>query len=226
MLIDFHTHAPLTPRYIGRDDVCVVQSLMPDECPDPRADYITWGVHPLSDEAVIWVEAYKADATSAVERMRAIIDGYRELYPEQPVIAVGECGWDKRSAHLSPEEQTLLVRLHDDVGRLMGLPLVLHVVGGWHILLAERKRSTNPKRWYVHGFRGNPKLLEQLRDAGIYVSMSPHYSWSYLPPRGTFFLETDDDGGTIESLYSRVARCYGVGVEKLEKELLWSFNDM
>lgn len=223
MMIDFHTHAPLSDRYLNRDEILVVQSMMSGDAIDMRANYITYGIHPLSPEAPSWVEAYKADPQLAETRLLATIQTIKDDPRTPKLLGIGECGWDKRSEVLTMEDQTLLFRLHVVVARRLRLPLILHVVGGWHHVLAERKHSP-AEPWVVHGFRGKSTLLQQLLNAGISISMSPSYDWSLLPPITSFFLETDESQVTIDEQYERVADFFKMSHTELESALVCNFN--
>lgn len=225
MLIDFHTHAPIGPRYDGRDDVCVIQSLMPDEHPDPRANFMTFGIHPMHPDAPLWMDEYRSNPDKCIGHLITTIQELQSEHPETPLIGIGECGWDNRSTRMTMEEQTRLFRLHDAVSRALMLPLILHVVGGWHLLLSERIHSPH-SRWYVHGFRSKAALLSQLLEADIRISFGPLYDWSYRPPLGTFFLETDESDTPIETVYEQVSRHYKISVTELRKQILYCFNDM
>lgn len=227
MLIDFHTHAPLSPRYGDRDDVRVIQSLMLSEAPDPRADYITVGIHPMSDDAASWYREYVNAPEDTIAHLTSRISEYRTLYPSSPLIGIGECGWDGRSTTLSMEEQTELFRLQEFVSRRVSCPMILHIVGGWHLLLRERQHSSSPMRWYVHGFRGRATLLSQLLHAGIHISASPHLDWSTVhPPIGTFFLETDESNISIDDVYRNVSGYYSMNTNRLSTAMAAYAHDL
>lgn len=179
--IDFHTHAQGCEKYINTPEVVVVQSVHLDESPHPRADYITWGIHPMLAGAK---SAVKKLNESPDKVLSECIQTIKNL--NTPVIGIGECGWDKRS-DLSPGEQDTLVWLHIQLAEKLRLPMVFHIVGGWHHLLSQRSLGTTP--WIVHGFRGKPQLADQLHHANIGISLHPKSS---LPDTGEYLLETDD----------------------------------
>ena len=223
MLIDFHTHAPLAPRYTECDDVYVIQSLMPGECPDPRANAMTIGIHPMQPDAHSWMEMYRDDPERAIGEFINLLLDLQTLHPGTSFFGIGECGWDKRSETMTLEEQTLLFRLHETAARALNLPVILHIVGGWHLTLSERLKSPFTK-WFVHGFRGKPALLHQLQSADITVSLSPSYAWEELPPLGTFLLETDESGRSLYDIYDAAAAKYLIDRTELGKQILYCFN--
>lgn len=201
-LLDFHTHLHNIERYRGDSTVIAVRSLMPDEETDDRSDLFTVGIHPMDEQRY-------ADPEGLLLRR---IDELGERF-----LGIGECGWDRRSSW-SMEEQTALVRRHIALADRLACPLVLHVVGGWHLLLRER-RAHPEGVWVVHGFRGKPALLRQLEEAHIEVSLHPQYRWEEVPKR-PFFLESDESSIPLTETYSRASGQLGVSVSSLAEAIL------
>lgn len=198
-LLDFHTHLHNIERYRGDSTVIAVRSLMPDEEPDDRSDYFTVGIHPMEPDHTV----------EELEQLAQRVGSQ--------LIGIGECGWDGRSP-LSMERQTELVRAQIRLADRLGLPIIYHVVGGWHLLLRERK--AHPEGiWIVHGFRGKPALLRQLEEADIRVSLHPKYHWEAVPTL-PFFLETDDSDTPLSEVYERAARTQSISKEELSERLL------
>ena len=201
-LLDFHTHLHNIERYRGDSTVIAVRSLMPDEDTDDRSDLYTVGIHPMDEQRY-------ADPEGLLLRR---IDELGERF-----LGIGECGWDRRSSW-SMEEQTALVRRHILLADQLCCPLILHVVGGWHLLLRER-RAHPEGVWVVHGFRGKPALLRQLEEAHIGVSLHPQYRWEEVPRR-PFFLESDESSIPLTEIYSRASGQLGVSVSSLAEAIL------
>lgn len=197
--IDFHTHLQNIERYRGDSDVVAVRSLMPGEEPDDRSDYFSVGIHPMSPGPTL----------DELEQLT------HRLGPR--LLAIGECGWDKRSP-LSMEQQTELVRAQVELADRLGLPVIYHIVGGWHLLLSERKAHPGGL-WIVHGFRGKPELLRQLEEADIRVSLHPMYHWEAIPSL-SFFLETDESDIPLREVYERAAGAMSISPEALSERLL------
>lgn len=191
--LDFHTHTSGCERYINHPDVTVIQSLHLDESPHPRADFATIGIHPMLQGSTEMVRAIQTDYDTTVNRWIGKINS-----STTPIIAIGECGWDKRSP-LSTQEQELLVDFQITLGETLQKPIIFHIVGAWHLLLAKTKERTHASTpWIVHGFRGKPELAQQLLQAGIQLSLHP---LSPTPPTTDYFLETDDTDKTIQECY-------------------------
>ena len=198
-LLDFHTHLHNIERYRGDSTVIAVRSLMPDEETDDRSDLYTVGIHPMEPDHTV----------EELEQLAQRVGSQ--------LIGIGECGWDGRSP-LSMERQTELVRAQIRLADRLGLPIIYHVVGGWHLLLCERK--AHPEGiWIVHGFRGKPALLRQLEEADIRVSLHPKYHWEAVPTL-PFFLETDDSDTPLSEVYERAARTQSISKEELSERLL------
>lgn len=205
-LLDFHTHLHNIERYRGDSTVIAVRSLMPDEETDDRSDLYTVGIHPMDERCY-------ADPEGLLLRR---IDELGERF-----LGIGECGWDRRSSW-SMEEQTALVRCQIALADQLCCPLILHVVGGWHLLLRER-RAHPEGIWVVHGFRGKPELLHQLEEAHIGVSLHPQYRWEEVPKR-PFFLESDESDLPLRTIYSRAASHLDLIEEALSDTMLHRLN--
>ena len=201
-LLDFHTHLYNIERYRDDSTVIAVRSLMPDEETDDRSDLFTVGIHPMEPDHTV-------EELEELEQLAQRVGSQ--------LIGIGECGWDGRSP-LSMERQTELVRAQIRLADRLGLPIIYHVVGGWHLLLSERK--AHPEGiWIVHGFRGKPALLRQLEEADIRVSLHPKYHWEAVPTL-PFFLETDDSDTPLSEVYERAARTQSISKEELSERLL------
>ena len=205
-LLDFHTHLHNIERYRGDSTVIAVRSLMPDEEADDRSDLFSVGIHPM-------------DERRYADPERLLLRRSDEL--GERFLGIGECGWDRRSQR-SMEEQTALVRHHIVLADQLCCPLILHVVGGWHLLLRER-RAHPEGIWVVHGFRGKPELLHQLEEAHIGVSLHPQFRWEEVPKR-PFFLESDESDLPLRTIYSRAASHLDLTEEALSDTMLHRLN--
>lgn len=205
-LLDFHTHLHNIERYRGDSTVIAVRSLMPDEETDDRSDLFSVGIHPM-------------DERRYADPERLLLRRSDEL--GERFLGIGECGWDRRSPW-SMEEQTAHVRCQIALADQLCCPLILHVVGGWHLLLRER-RAHPEGIWVVHGFRGKPELLHQLEEAHIGVSLHPQFRWEEVPKR-PFFLESDESDLPLRTIYSRAASHLDLTEEALSDTMLRRLN--
>lgn len=198
-LVDFHTHLQNIERYRGDSTVVAVRSLMAGEEPDERSDYFAVGIHPMDPEHTI----------EELEELASRVGSQ--------LLAIGECGWDRRSP-IPMDRQTELVRAQIRLADRLGVPVIYHIVGGWHLLLSERKAHPEGT-WIVHGFRGKPVLLHQLEEADIRVSLHPLYRWDVVPSL-PFFLETDESDIPLREIYERAADILSIDRAQLGAVLL------
>ena len=110
------------------------------------------------------------------------------------VVAVGECGIDPlRGASLDEQQQLLHSQLL--LANQFGLPVTLHVVRRFDIILHLHKHLAPHTTWTVHGFRGGAPLARQLTAAGLHLSFGPQRraeAWHATPPHMRHE-ETDED---------------------------------
>lgn len=211
--------------YHSREDVIAVRSVMYGvEQPLPTEGYVTVGIHPMQDDVSDVMKRLGKDSATLKQEMLTVI---AQLGAK--CCGIGECGWDRRSP-LSWEDQDALMKFQYDLARELHLPIILHTVGGLHRLLSLKARvpQDSAVRWYVHGFRGKPELLEQLIRAGIGVSLSPS---EHTPPEvlkkvkaTSFFLETDDSVTPIESVYAHASRLMDMPLDALRHRLCLDFQ--
>lgn len=214
--LDYHTHANGCEKYMDDPDVIVVQSLQFGEEPHARADYMTLGLHPMSHLS-------KAFITEPIDKVKEVLKNTIINAPKQ-VIGFGECGWDKRSP-LTIDEQDLLMEIQISVAEELGLPLVLHIVSYWHVLLKKQKEHRSVP-WIVHGFRGKPQLAKQLLDADIHLSLHPALIKHSAELPGSFFIETDESATDIRSLYRQVANQKVESEEVIKEKMINDFYNL
>ncbi len=179
MISDFHTH-----NLLASPGTAIVN--LPEEwtlCPDlfrplPGALYSA-GIHP-------W---WTADA----ERTHRMLDALPRLLERPQVVRVGECGFDRlRGASL--ETQVEVFEAQVAMAECFGLPMTLHIVRAFDVLLRLKKQLCPTVQWTVHGFRGGPALARQLLDAGLDLSFGLHFNAAAydLTPAERRWRETDE----------------------------------
>lgn len=214
--LDYHTHREGCERYMDNPNVLVIQSLQLGEAPHPRADYCTIGIHPTISSSQEWL-------LKDAEYVRELLVSSIKKSPI-PAIAIGECGWDKRSG-LTEEEQNRLMAIQIEVAKELHLPLIIHNVSYWHLLLKFQKMYPYIT-FVVHGFRGNQALAQQLIAANIHLSLHPHFLThsDYFP--SSFFIETDEVDSELASLYSLVSEKLHIPVQQLQKDIINGFYNL
>ncbi len=150
---------------------------------EPRAEALySAGIHPW------WVEEMGASE----ELFDAVFENLGRLLSHPQVVMLGECGYDAlKGGDLVLQEivfewQVALAENHR-------LPVTIHCVRAFHLLLAAKKRLNPTTQWTVHGFRGNAALARQLLDAGFNLSFGKYYNPEALAatPEDRRFFETD-----------------------------------
>ena len=189
---DCHTHCQQA------DAGCALVNI-PDECllrPHtfmPREGVLySVGIHPMFRESC----------------EQAMV-GFYQLVCHEQVVAVGECGFDRRS-HLSLQQQEELFRVQLECAQRFSMPVVVHCVGAWDRLLRLQKSVPAPERRIVHGFRGKPELARQLLSAGFSLSFGPRFNNDSLAlcPKDRRFVETDNFNITLEEVCSLQDKFY------------------
>lgn len=143
------------------------------------------------------------------------------------VIAIGECGLDRRSS-ASMEEQKTILEAQVQLAEEHRKPLIIHCVKAYPELIALRKRSGSTVPWMIHGFNNNEQILMQLLEYGFYISigaalLNPQSNAFHLIrkiPLDSLFLENDDDEMGIEVIYGAASCMVGMEVKGLKK-VLW-----
>lgn len=203
--IDIHTHsASNTPNVIE------IVSIMAKDVPENAFidKFSSVGIHP-------W------DISNGEENLYRI----DFLAKKGRVVAIGECGLDKL-ATAPMGEQVELFKRQMVIARKYKLPLIIHCVRGYDVLLSM-KRSLRTMKMVVHGFRGKEQLAKQLLECGLYISFGEAlFSQTSIQklvmtmPIDRLFLETDESAISIIDIYQLVANLRGISVEEL-KQLLY-----
>jgi TatD DNase family protein len=120
----------------------------------------------------------------------------------------------------------------------MRKPLVVHCVKALDLLLRLRRELRPAMPWMLHGFRGKPRQMESLLEAGCYVSFGLHHNEESLRlcPLQRLMLETDDafrpstetegsDVPLIAELYNKVAAARGIEMRDLCDEMAENYRN-
>lgn len=179
MMHDFHTHNLLAPPGTAIVNLPEEWTLRPDLFrPQPGALYSA-GIHP-------W---WTVDA----ERTRRMVDALPRLLEHPQVVRVGECGLDKLCG--APlQTQIEVFEAQAAMAEAFGLPMTLHIVRAFDVLLRLKKQLRPTVRWTVHGFRGGPALARQLLAAGLDLSFGLRFNAAAydLTPAERRWRETDE----------------------------------
>lgn len=200
--LDIHTHrAPEVPSQ------AIVNVRYPEPFHPEPGRYYSVGIHPwdvhLFDENLIdW-------------------DSFAELAAHPQVLAIGECGIDKKVNKDLLDRQEHIFRRQLWTARDLQKPLIIHNVRASSILRLSKEYSNTRIPWIQHGFRGNKAGVDQAWSHRFILSFGPQYDEEALlsVPLNRLFLETDDSGVDIHEVYRRVAATLGIPVEELTKQI-------
>lgn len=197
---DIHTHSlsACFPQSIVSLDV---MSLPMDE----RIVHASVGIHPwflTEDDADIRLQALQ------------------EAMKDSRIFALGEAGLDKLKGPAFGI-QTRIFREEIALAEKHRLPMVIHCVKAFNELIRLKKELMPGQPWIVHGFRGKASVAVELLRHGCWLSYSALYQEEALKvtPVSRLFIETDESGEPIESIYRRIAASLGVSTEVLAEVL-------
>ena len=150
--------------------------------------------------------------------------GIEDTVRIKKVIAIGECGLDRRSPICMKTQEEILevqVRLAEELCK----PLIIHCVKAYSELIAVRKRTKSSVPWIVHGYNNNERILRQLLDCEFYISVGAALSDSRsnafqllrMIPAERLFLENDDKEVEISVIYETASAILGVDVETMKE---------
>lgn len=206
--IDLHTHQPT-----ANPEVLFVYNLRAgsQRPADLRGPY-SYGLHP-------WDSI-----------QRELIELIIQLKTDNQLFFIGECGLDKfRGAALTAQKQILEIQLRK--AEELKRPVLLHCVG-CHNELLQMKQAFHPQQyWVLHGFRGHPRLAEQLLKAGFLFSFGTALFEKggkagqslQILPQGSWFLESDDSALPIQEIYRQAAALLHCKEAELKSRLYQNF---
>ena len=154
----------------------------------------------------------------------SVFVGIEDTVRIKKVIAIGECGLDRRSPICMKTQEEILevqVRLAEELCK----PLIIHCVKAYSELIAVRKRKKSSVPWIVHGYNNNERILRQLLDCEFYISVGAALSDSRsnafqllrMIPAERLFLENDDKEVEISVIYETASAILGVDVETMKE---------
>lgn len=141
-------------------------------------DVVNAGVDPVSDAlefppapgARVW-RAFGVHPKAAGGALGEKLERLAERLDEQSVVAVGECGLDRRDGMPELAEQESAFRSQLALARARGLPVILHVVQATGHALRLLEAAGPLPGGYWHGFTGAPEVARALADKhGLHIS--------------------------------------------------------
>ena len=157
LFIDVHTHKIATDNQIAILNLIINKEFIgPPQSFQQNTDnqkfYFSAGVHP-------W---YMDNWQLQMERLN-------EIASNPNIIAIGECGLDKKVGK-PIAEQIELFHLQIALSEHLQKPLIIHCVKTFNELIEIRKSTKAKMPWIIHGFNGNIKIAMQCLNSGMILS--------------------------------------------------------
>ena len=160
-----------------------------------------------------------------------VFTGIEDTTRMEKVIAIGECGLDRRSPICMKTQEEILdvqVGLAEELRK----PLIIHCVKAYSELIAVKKRTGSSVPWIIHGYNNNEQILRQLLDHGFYISVgaallnshSNAFQLLRVIPLGALFLENDDKEVEISVIYEAASAILGIEVGALKEMMRMNYN--
>ena len=171
--------------------------------------FLSLGIHPW--KTLNWDMVNK-------EHLKCILSN-----PHIPLI--GEIGLDKVYS-VPIGKQQIVYETQLEIADYSKKPVILHVVHTMTEILASQKKYPNIPAWIIHGFKGGKQEAEQYIAKGFYLSFGNKYRNESLCscPLDRIFLETDDSGVDISTLYLQAANLLKCTVKQLEHQIEKNFR--
>ncbi len=194
-IYDIHTHR--NTYDVSR----AIVSVSPQQFTPIDGQYYSVGIHP-------W------DSNHSTPQDITLL---QQIIQHRQVVAIGETGIDKlRGATV--ERQVELFTQHITLAHTYNLPLIIHAVRSYDIILAMHRKYNPTTQWIIHGYRGNEITAKQLLDKGIHLSYGALYNTQALinTPIEQLWIESDESNKNIEEIYQKIAGDKNITVEKLK----------
>jgi TatD DNase family protein len=142
------------------------------------------------------------------------------------VQAVGECGFDKKSAVNFVTQKDLFL-FHADLSEKLHKPLIIHCTGFYNELISIKKQYNPNLPWIIHGYNKNTQILQQLVASYLYFSIGGRLinnqekmlSFLKIIPLDRLLLESDDSGIEINLIYEKVSNLLDIDINDLTIQL-------
>ena len=221
LFIDIHTHKIQTDSQIAVLNLIINKEFtglpqFTQQNKDNQKIYFSAGIHP-------W---YMKEWQMQIERLK-------EIASKPNIIAIGECGLDKK-AEKPIAEQIELFHLQIALSEHLQKPLIIHCVKAFNELIEIKKNTKAKMPWIVHGFNGSIEIAMHCINSGMTLSFgksllnanSNNIQIIKTLSNSSFFLETDDSIFSIEEVYSKCSAIKNITIEQLTSDMAKNFNNI
>ncbi len=101
--------------------------------------------------------------------------GLETLMIHPAIVAIGECGIDRQKGTDIITQETVF-RRHIELAERSALPITIHCVKAFDLMLKLHKELRPSTQWTIHGFRGKPLLARQLLESGFSLSFGKYHN--------------------------------------------------
>ena len=145
-----------------------------------------------------------------------VFTGIEDTARMEKVIAIGECGLDRRSP-ICMESQEKILEVQVGLAEKLRKPLLIHCVRAYPELIAVKKRTGSSVPWIIHGYYISV-------GAALLNSHSNAFQLLRVIPLEALFLENDDNEVEIHVIYEAASAILGIEVEALKEMMRMNYN--
>ncbi len=203
LFINIHSHIPPV------NGEWVLQNLNTPDEPEPLTGLYSMGIHPWYIQAAHWQKQ---------------VGSLQQKSCHDRVLAIGECGLDK-VCETSFSLQSVVFSAQVDWANTIRKPLVIHCVRAWEEVFATLAKAGNRVPVIFHGYSKNETLARRITGKGYYISLGKSLQnpgmqevLRAIPP-DRFFLETDDAGLPITTVYNWAAEALSIDHNSLALQI-------
>jgi len=147
------------------------------------------------------------------------------------VLAIGEAGFDRlKGPEIQLQKDAFYAQTR--AAAELGIPLILHCVKSYDLLLEYLKSAKNPPCIIWHGWNQKPELARQLLPFPVFFSFGKHIlhpgsnaaEWLAACPLDRVFFETDDSELKIESIYQAASLILQLPKARLAEQVIANWN--
>ena len=210
--VDAHTHLP----FVANVDSIALCSFMAGELTmEAQPEMISVGIHPYQ-----LLQKQKEDLFLLLET---------DL--QHPRIwALGEAGLDRSIAVPLEIQQEVFIQQALMAEKLQ-LPLVIHAVRSFDLMMQAHKMIQPSVPWIIHGYASAMSTARPLLNKGFYLSIGVALFDKKRPivqslkelPLEKLFFETDTGALSIEAVYVEAAKILNMDVDVLRRQIFANF---
>lgn len=208
--VNIHTHKPSDNKsfeiinlVVGRDSI--------DNMLSERLYSI--GIHPWH--------------TENLQKSKEILTKYT-THPN--IIAIGECGFDSKSALSQSEQESLFIH-HVKLSEKLEKPLIIHSVKSVNEVIRLKKNLKPLMAWVIHGFSSNAQTASECVKHGLFMSVghllcNGETSIAKIVdqiPLTNLFFETDESDLPIDAIYQQYAMLTGKSIKDVSETIYANF---